>query len=191
MSQPQTRRPATFEDLLAVPENLTGEIVDGELYTSPRPAGRHARAESALISLLFRAFDDGVGGPGGWWIVVEPELHLGKDALVPDIGGWRRERVPDFPETSGSEIAPDWICEVISPSTGRLDRLRKLPAYARHRIPYAWIVDPILRTLEVFRLEGAGWTLSSTHGLDEVVRAEPFEAIEIPLASLWLPEAPA
>jgi Uma2 family endonuclease len=191
MSRPEVRqRRATFEDLLAIPDHVVAEIVNGELHTSPRPAPRHARAEGRLFSRLSRAFDEGEDGPGGWWIVIEPEIHLGSDALVPDIGGWRRERVPVFPETAAWQIAPDWICEVISPSTGRLDRLHKLPAYARHNVQHAWIVDPIQRTLEGFRLNGESWTLVGIHGVDETVRAEPFDAIEIPLASLWIPDPP-
>jgi len=178
-------RPATYEDLLKVPENLIAELIDGELFTSPRPMPRHMNATGKLFNRLSSAFDDGEGGPGGWWIVIEQEIHLGRDVFVPDIAGWRRERVPDWPRDEYWNVAPDWVCEVVSPSTGRLDRVRKLPRYAFHGIPHAWIVDPLLQTLEVYRLEQGRWVTIATHGGDEVVRAEPFEAVEIRLSALW------
>lgn len=189
MAKP-AKKPATYDDLLKVPDHLVAEIIEGELYTSPRPASPHARAASILGGRIVTTFDDGgTGGPGGWWILDEPELHLGPDVLVPDIAGWRRERMPLLESRAAFDLPPDWICEVISPSTGRLDRMLKLPVYGRWRVAYAWIVDPIQRTVEAFRLVGAQWSLLGTYG-DEVARIEPFEAIEIPLASLWLPEAP-
>ncbi|HYO76852.1 MAG TPA: Uma2 family endonuclease [Thermoanaerobaculia bacterium] len=185
------KRPATYDDLLKVPDNLVAEIVEGELFTSPRPASPHARAASSLGARILSNFDDGGGnGPGGWWILHEPELHLGPDVLVPDIAGWRRERMPLLENTAAFELAPDWVCEVISPSTGRLDRMFKLPAYARSEVAYAWIVDPIQRFVEAFRLVNGRWVLLGTYGA-EVARIEPFDAIEIPLGTLWMPEASA
>lgn len=183
--QPSARRPATYEDLLRVPDHLVAEIVGGELYTSPRPAPRHSQAAGAVHSRLFRAFHEGDGGPGGWWILGEPELHLGDDVLVPDLGGWRRERMPSIPETAAITLAPDWVCEVISPSTAALDRVRKMPAYAAHEVQHAWLVDPIARTLEVFEWDHHRWILVATHEGDEKVKAVPFEAIEIDLLVLW------
>lgn len=136
-------------------------------------------------------FDDG-DGPGGWWISIEPELHLESDVMVPDVCGWRRERVPTHPvQGAAATIAPDWICEVLSPRTGILDRTRKLPSYARHGVEYAWIVDTSQKTVEVFRLVDGHWLLIAVHGGDEPARIEPFEAIEIPLATLWMPETPS
>lgn len=184
------QRAATYEDLLKVPDNLVAEIVEGELFTSPRPASRHTHAASLLGGIIIVAFNDGGGGPGGWWILDEPELHLGPDVLVPDIAGWRRSRMPVLPSVPAFTLPPDWVCEVISPHTGRLDRVRKLPAYAREEIPYAWIVDPIQRTIEAYRLERGHWVSLGAYGGNDTVRIEPFDAIEIPLASLWLPEAP-
>lgn len=137
------------------------------------------------------AFNDGGGGPGGWWILDEPELHLGPDILVPDIAGWRRERMPILPRVPAFTLAPDWVCEVISPHTGRFDRIKKLPIYAREEISWAWIVDPILRTIEVFKLGSGRWSLHGAYGGDDTVRIEPFDAIEFPLATLWLPETPS
>lgn len=179
------KRAATYADILASPDNVVAEIIDGDLYTSPRPASRHALATSVLGSELGTPFQQGRGGPGGWWIVFEPELHFGQDVLVPDIAGWRRERMPEFPDAAFFTLSPDWICEILSPSTERIDRLRKLAVYAREAVRHAWLVNPTLRSLEVYRLEAGKWVLLQTHGGDDVVRAEPFEAIEIDLLRLW------
>lgn len=182
------RRRATYEDLLQVPDILIAEIVDGELITSPRPASPHALAGSSIIQDLnpFSRRPGGPHGPGGWWILYEPELHLGADILVPDLGGWRRERVPVLENVPYFELAPDWVCEVVSPSTGRLDRVRKMPIYARERVSHLWLVDPLMRTLEVYRLTGQQWTVARTHDGTEAVRAEPFEAVELDISRWWL-----
>ena len=190
MAKPARSR-ATYEDLLRVPEPMVAELVGGELYASPRPSPIHAQAASAILANLWTAFHFGRGGPGGWWILTEPELHLGEDVLVPDVGGWRRERMPGLPETAAIELRPDWVCEVISPATGRLDRVRKMPVYAANGVPRLWLIDPGFRTLEVFRLHGPGWLLVTAHGGDAVVRAEPFDAIEMDLLALWGESRPA
>jgi Uma2 family endonuclease len=175
-----------WEELCALPENTVGEIVAGELYASPRPAGPHSRVASKLGGKLDGPFDEGDGGPGGWILLDEPELHLGGDVLVPDLAGWRRERMSHVGEdVVAFELAPDWICEVLSPSTGALDRVRKMPAYARERVPHAWLIEPVQRTLEVFALQGEHWKLVGTWEGDVKVRAVPFDAIELDLASLW------
>jgi Uma2 family endonuclease len=182
------RRRATYQDLLQVSDLLIAEIIDGELITSPRPALPHARATSVIRGEL-DPFDrrlGGPGGPGGWWILFEPELHLGTDILVPDLAGWRRERMPALENVAYSDLAPDWVCEVVSPSTGRLDRVGKMPVYARERVEHIWLVDPLQRTLEVYRLEGQRWVLLSSHGDVEAVCAEPFEAIELDLSRWWI-----
>lgn len=184
------KKPATYDDLLRVPEPLVAEIVDGELYASPRPAPPHAVATSVLGGDLNGAFHRGRGGPGGWWILFEPEMHLGRDVLVPDIAGWRRERMPVLPRTAAFELAPDWICEVVSPATAHLDRTRKLPAYARGGVTHAWLVDPIARTVEVMALDGGGWRLLLACGDDDLVRLPPFDAIELDLLALWGEERP-
>jgi Uma2 family endonuclease len=136
-----------------MPDRVVAEIIDGELFTSPRPAPRHAQAQTRLSAALNSPFDLGRGGPGGWRILSEPELHFGPDVLVPDIAGWRRERMPRLPETAYFALAPDWVCEVLSPSTARLDRAKKLPVYVREQVARCWLVDPIARTLEILRLE--------------------------------------
>jgi Uma2 family endonuclease len=182
----RTRAPVTYADLEALPAHVVGEILHGELVVSPRPAPKHARACSRLSMRLGPPFDLGDGGPGGWGILFEPELHLGADVVVPDLAGWRRERLPSLPEIAWFELAPDWVCEVLSPSTARHDRAQKLAIYARERVAHAWLVDPLARTLEVLRLVGeAGWLIAGVHGGDAVVRAEPFAAIELDLLSLW------
>jgi Uma2 family endonuclease len=184
-------RPATYDDLVKVPDNLVAEIVDGELWTSPRPAPRHTRAYSSLGGLIAPPFDHGRGGPGGWWILDEPELHLLPDVVVPDLAGWRRERMPRLPTTAYFTIVPDWICEVVSPSTALLDRAKKLRIYAREGVRHAWIVDPLARTVEVLRLADATWLIAATHAGDEVARIEPFDAIDVELALLWAEPVPA
>lgn len=191
MAQPVSRgAPATYEDLLAVPDHLVAEIVDGELHTSPRPAPRHADASSGLGGALRGPFDRGRGGPGGWRILFEPELHLGRDVLVPDLAGWRRERMPQVPDEAYISLVPDWVCEVLSPSTAALDRARKLPIYAREQVSHAWLVDPIARTLEVLRLEAGRWVLVGTWAGTATVHAEPFEALGLDLTLLWDDPAP-
>ena len=154
------KRNATYDDLCALPDNMVAEIIDGDLFASPRPASPHALASSMLGAALIGGFagdPGGAGVPGGWWILDEPELHFHRDVLVPDLAGWRRERMPTVPNVAAFELAPDWACEVISPSTGEIDRGRKMWVYARERVGHLWIVDPILRTLEVYRLEKGRW----------------------------------
>jgi len=178
---------ATYEDLERLPENEVGELINGELYASPRPAGPHAVAASGIAFSLGPTFQFGRGGPGGWWIIFEPELHLGRNVLVPDLAGWRRERMPMPPKNHIFSVVPDWVCEVISPSSGRLDRLKKMPLYARADVDYAWIVDPEQQTLEAYRREGDRWLLLAMHGEEALVHIEPFDAIEIDLTLIWGP----
>ena len=182
---PLDHHPATYDDLVAVPEHLVAEILDGELYTSPRPAPRHALAHTRLGATLVAPFDLGRRGPGGWTILVEPELHLGRDVLVPDLAGWRRERLPRLPETAYFPLAPDWLCEIVSPATSAIDRTKKLRIYAREGVAHVWLIDPIACTLEIFALEGHRWVLAATHAGNAGVRAQPFEAIELDLGVLW------
>lgn len=182
------RKLATYEDLLAVPDDLVAELLGGELITHPRPALAHATAASSLGGDLHTPFQRGRGGPGGWVFLDEPELHLDADVLVPDLAGWRRERVPDL-TASFSDVPPDWVCEVLSDRTRRTDRVRKMPIYARAGVGHLWLLDPIDRTLEVFRRHEATWLLVASHEGEQVIRAEPFEAIELALAPIWNPLA--
>ena len=186
MAQPdRTRQPATYEDLLKVPGHLVAEILDGELYATPRPAPRHADAGTGLSGVLRGPFDRGRGGPGGWRILFEPELHLRADILVPDLAGWRRDRLPTLPTAAHFSLAPDWVCEVVSLSTAAMDRVKKLTIYAREQVGHAWLIDPIARTLEILRLESGRWTIVSTWSGQAVLRGEPFDAIELDLSLLW------
>jgi Uma2 family endonuclease len=179
------KKAATYEDLLKVPEPLVAEILDGELYASPRPALPHTLCASALGALLGGAFQFGRSGPGGWWILDEPELHLAANVLVPDLAGWRRERLPVVPDAAAMDLSPDWVGEILSPSTERMDRAKKLAIYAREAVGHAWLINPIARTLEALRRHGDGWLLIATHAADAVVRVEPFDAIELDLLLLW------
>jgi len=177
--------PATYDDILALPEHLVGEIIRGVLRTHPRPAPKHVRAYSSLGVELGGPFDRGRNGPGGWWILDEPELHLGADVLVPDLAGWKRVRMPKLPDAAWFELAPDWICEILSASTAKVDRVEKLPLYAHNGVAYCWLVDPDLKTLEVFENRDGKWLLLTVLESDASVSQPPFDAIAFGLASLW------
>lgn len=168
-----------------MPDHLVAEILDGELYATPRPAPRHADASSGLLGALRGPFDRGRNGPGGWRILFEPELHLASDVVVPDLAGWRRERLAVLPEEAYFSLPPDWICEVLSASTAAMDRVKKLAVYAREGVQHAWLVDPIARTLEVLHLESSRWTILSTWSGLVTVRAQPFDAMDLDLSLLW------
>ncbi len=176
---------ATYADILRLPENLVGEILNGRLVTHPRPAPRHARASSSLGDELVGPFDKGRGGPGGWWILDGPELHLGADIIVPDLAGWRRERLPDLPQTAWFELAPDWACEVLSPATALDDRVIKMPLYAAHGVEHVWLIDPDLKVLEVVQRQASQWLLIATLKENDAVSLPPFQAVEFSLAALW------
>ncbi len=184
MSEP-ARRHATYEDVLAAPAHQIAEILAGELHLQPRPAGPHAMASSALGEELGPPFKRGKGGPGGWIILDEPELHLGGDVLVPDLAGWRRTTMDHVGNVAYFEVRPDWVCEVLSPSTEKTERAIKLSIYARAGVGHAWLVNPLLHTLEVLRLEGSRWTNVGTYHDEQEVHAEPYDAIVLALAVLW------
>ena len=177
---------ATYADLLKVPSPFVAELVHGVLHTNPRPALPHARVSSVLGGDLVGPFDRGRGGPGGWIILDEPELHLGEDVLVPDLAGWRRERMPEVPATPYTELAPDWLCEVLSASTQALDRSDKMDIYAREGVRHLWLIDPGARTFEIYALDTGTWKRLATHRDAAVVRAPPFDAIELELSAMWV-----
>ena len=186
-------RPEVVEGYLHAPAHQVAEVLDGALHLLPRPRRAHARGSARLGMILGGPFDLGVGGPGGWVLLDEPELHLGAgpDIVVPDLAGWRRERVPDGfwgeDEPAAIALAPDWVCEVLSPRTERTDRGVKRRIFRREGVGHYWLLSPTLRTLEVYRLEAGRWVEVDTWEGDAVVRAEPFEAIALPLAALWAP----
>ena len=187
----EDRRRALYEAYQHVPPHQRAEIVRGTLYVMPRPAPRHANATSVLGGELSGPFQRGRGGPGGWWILDEPELHLVPlEPMAPDLAGWRVERMPELPETAFFTLAPDWVCEVLSKSTENVDRNDKLPIYAEYGVKHVWLVDPIAQTLEVHSLgDDARWREVRLFVGDSRVRAEPFAAIELELGALWSPPA--
>lgn len=179
-------RPARYEDLFDLPENMVGEIIAGQMHTQPRPAPAHALATSNLGIELGQPFGRGRGGPGGWWILDGPELHLNADIFVPDLAGWRRERMPVLPQTAWFEMAPDWVCEVLSLTTARTDRILKLPRYAAAGIAHCWLIDPEVRTLEAFANQDGHWLLLGTWGGDDEASIDPFAAVPLSLDGLWV-----
>jgi Uma2 family endonuclease len=178
--QIEKREPATYDDVLAAPEHKVAELIDGALYLSPRPSPVHSKTELDLGATLRRW-----GKDGGWIILLEPELRLGANTLVPDLAGWRRERLADRPSTTYLTITPDWVCEVKSPSTATLDRKVKMPKYARAGVPWLWLIDPDEQSLEVFRLDAGIYVNAGVYGDDDKVRVEPFTEVELDLADLW------
>ena len=186
LSETDSRR-ATYQDVLDAPPYKVAEVVDGTLYIFERPAAPHAIASSKLGRYIGTPFDDGYGGPGGWWIIDEPQLHLGEDIVVPDIAGWRRERMPVPPDAAYFTLAPDWVCEVLSPSTRKFDLGDKSAVYARAGVGHIWFVDPIARSLEARELRGGKWVEIAKLHDDATVSLPPFEAISFSLGDLWLP----
>ena len=176
---------ATYQDVLDAPAHQVAEIIDGTLHTHPRPAVPHTRASSVLGRKIGTPYDDDTTGSDGWWILDEPELHLGDDVLVPDLAGWRRERMPELPDAAYVTVAPDWACEVLSASTRRVDLQDKRPVYAREGVAHLWLIDPIDRTLEAFELRDGDWVLIACAKDEEAVNVRPFDAITFNLGDLW------
>ena len=178
------KKGATYDDLARVPEHFVAEMFDGDLYASPRPALPHARAAVVLAGKLGDSFDFG-DGPGGWLLLVEPELHFRNDVLVPDLAAWRRERLPSLPDEPYLTLAPDWVCEVLSPSTETIDRGRKLGIYAREGVSHVWFVDPLRQSLEVLAPKAGSFESIAKHQGVGSIRVRPFDAIELELQALW------
>ncbi|MEM9693407.1 MAG: Uma2 family endonuclease [Myxococcota bacterium] len=178
---------ATYQDVLDAPANMRAELIDGELYLQPRPAYPHAEAASVLGMLLGPPFRLGRGGPGGWWIVDEPELHLGSGIYVPDLAGWRREEGSELDRRAAYQTTPPhWLCEVLSPSTRRIDRLKKVPRYGEAGVAWLWIVDPESRTIEVFAQHEGSWRLEVTHDGTGEASLPPFEDVAIAVGEMWV-----
>lgn len=193
MTKPLRR--ATYQDVVNAPDDRVAELIGGQLFLSPRPRSRHSHTCVRATADLVRPFQDGEDGPGGWYFLIEPELWLGPPddvralTLVPDMAGWRRERMGDLHDVLGHTVAPDWILEVLSPSTRRLDRVHKLPRYAAAGVGHVWLADPEVRTLEAFRLDGERYTLLGTFTEEKPVAIAPFDAVDLDLGRWWLPEA--
>lgn len=186
MTDPARRR-AVYEDLFEIPRNMSGEIINGELIVTPRPSRKHTIVASRLGGEILPPYDFGRGGgPGGWIIIVEPEISFGEDVLVPDLAGWRKERFPIEEPHNWISVAPDWVCEILSPNTAQVDRTEKMPIYSQHHVAYAWLIDPILKTLEVYRFEPGIWIGVGAYAKSGKVRAEPFPELELDLGILWL-----
>ncbi len=180
-------KPATYADLMAVPSNQVAEIMNGRLITQPRPAPNHALTSSNLGYTIGPPYHRGFnGGPGGWWIIDEPELHLGPHVLVPDLAGWKRERMPQIPDTAWFETPPDWVCEVLSPSTEKYDRHEKRDIYAQFGIKWLWLINPTSKILEGFALQNGKWVLLATFSKDDdEIILDPFTAVPFKLGVLW------
>ena len=179
--------PNLYAELCALPEHITGEIIGGRLYTQPRPAGPHAVSSSSLGAELYGPYQRGTDGPGGWWIINEPEIHFTHDeeVCVPDIAGWRKERMPKIPRGHRFNIVPDWVCEVLSPSTAKKDRVVKMPVYAQYGVAFFWLLDPLERTLEAFALREGCWTVIGLYQDNATVNVAPFDALDLNLSDLW------
>lgn len=187
MEAEAARKRATYDDLYTIPENTTGEIIDGELIVTPRPSRKHIYTTSTLGAEIAPPYQFGRGGgPGGWIILIEPEIMFGEYILVPDLAGWRKERFPVSEETNSICAAPDWACEVLSPSTIRVDKIKKMSVYGQYGVQNLWLIDPLAKTLDVFRLESGKWVVAGFYAENDKVRAEPFQEIEIELGNLWL-----
>ncbi len=177
---------ANYDDLFKLSENRVGEIINGELHSMPRPSPKHANVSSSLMGEIWGPYRLGRhGGPGGWWILSEPEIQLGEHTIVPDLAGWKKESLPSLPETNWFSVPPDWVCEILSPGTMRIDRIIKMPIFAHHGVSFLWMINPFIKIFETFRLESGLWLLLNTFMENDKVRAEPFEKIEIDLKYLW------
>jgi Uma2 family endonuclease len=189
MSAHPQQRPTLYEQLETLPPGLTGEILDGQLHTQPRPTGPHVFTASELGYELIGPFERGRGGPGGWWIIDEPELHFicNAEVDVPDLAGWRRARMPTLPEGHRFTVVPDWVCEVLSPATESKDRDIKMPIYARFGVAWAWLIDPGKHTLEAYALKDGTWREIGRFAGAARVSVPPFAAAEIALDDLWAP----
>ncbi len=179
-----SKRRATYQDVLDAPPHLVAELIDGELYTFPRPAPPNAVAQAMLLTIINNSFHG--NGAGGWWIMTEPQLRLGENSLVPDIAGWRKTRMPKPPKTAYFEMAPDWLCEILSPSTRKIDLFRKVPIYAREAVSHLWILEPVALTVDAYNLCGGKWLPIDSQSGYATVSLPPFEAISFGLGNLWI-----
>jgi len=182
------RLPTLYELLVTLPEGLTGEIINGQLHTQPRPSGPHARVSSRIDRRIGRSYDDGLDGPGGWWIFVEPEVHFVRDiqVAVPDLAGWKRSNMPNPPADQRFEVVPDWVCEILSPSTASKDREVKMPLYSHYGVAFAWLIDPKARYLEAYQLEGDAWRQITRLSKNDRAAVPSFAEVALDLSELWL-----
>jgi Uma2 family endonuclease len=191
MSNASAPRLATYKDLLALPEDTRGEVIEGQLRTAPSALPKHSRAMRSLGGAIGKPFDDddGRGGPGGWWILLEVDVQFSEhDVVRPDLAGWRRERLPAPWDTRPIGVTPDWICEILSPSNVAYDRVTKAQLYAKHGVQHFWLLDPAERVLEAFELSAGLWTRTGSYDDTATARVKPFEAIELNVGALFPPK---
>lgn len=182
--------PATLADLEALPEHMKGELIDGVLYAMTRPRAVHQGIAGAVFADVLMPFQRGRGGPGGWWILPEPGIELPRaPEISPDVAGWRRERMPALPVNRAINVVPDWVCEVLSPTTRGYQLLVKRRLYAASGVPFLWEIDRESQTLSVLRLEGGRWVDLGAYRDEEEARLPPFEAAAINVREWWLAEA--
>lgn len=186
------QKKATYADIQRLPDALRGEILAGELYVAPRPSPIHQKAMTKMTVQLGGHLGGNEGDERGWIFLTEPELHLNDEVIVPDLAAWKAKRVTSqFYSQAWVSVTPDWICEIQSPSTARIDRITKRRIYLGLQIPYYWLVDPLAKTLEALKKNENHWIEVGFHGGDEKVRIEPFQDLEIELSTFWPPESPA
>lgn len=183
MTEP-AKRNATYDDYLALGDEVRAELIYGSLYVHPAPAPPHGNSQASLTGELVVPFQKGRGGPGGWWFMITPEQHLGPHVAQPDLAGWRKVRMPVLPTTSYIDIVPDWICEVLSPSTECLDRSAKRRLYATYGVGHLWYLHPVARYLEVVELRNGVYVHIDTFGDVGEFRAPPFDAVVFRLIDL-------
>lgn len=182
------RRPAGWAEILAAPEGMEAEVIAGELWTHPRPRPEHGRVQHLLGGAVGFPFDLGRGGPGGWWLINEPDISFGpQDIVNPDVAGWRRERVPEFHRERPIAIRPDWACELLSPSTARRDRHEKSNLYLHYDVSWYWLVDTDARLLQAFEAHEGRWVLLGTWGETDLARIPPFDAVDLIVGDLFPP----
>jgi len=180
---------AAYQDVENLSARAIGELFDGRLHAQPRPAAPHVHTQFFVGGHLFNPFYRGIGGPGGWVILAEPEIHfkLDLDVTVPDLAGWRRARKLKFPTGHKIELVPDWICEILSPSTRSIDQEIKMPLYARYGVSYLWLVEPIEHVVDAYRLQGGEWVAVGRYTGTTQAAIPPFDAVLLDLGSLWMP----
>jgi Uma2 family endonuclease len=181
-------RLATAEDLARLPPDVRAEVIDGQIVEKAAPSAEHGDAQSGAIVHLRGPFHRRPGGnqPGGWWILSEVEIELAPHQVYrPDISGWRRERVPTRLTGRPVTTRPDWVCEVLSESNAKYDLVTKLRVYHQSGVPHYWIVDPAHETLTVHRWTPDGYLVVLTASRGDQVRAEPFDAITLPVGVLF------
>lgn len=177
---PPTRNSASAEDAFAnAPSNLRAELLHGTVLMAPAPAPLHQVHVAELLRRLSGYDRRGRGptDPGGWLIVPDPEVDLGEapDKFRPDVAGWRFERATFSLREPAITVAPDWVCEVLSPSTETIDRAIKAPLYASYGVEWLWLIDPEDCSIEVFHNDRGTFRPTHTFRASSAGSLPPFE----------------